>query len=233
MGNALKAPYIRKQGSFGSLVAWIVDGSLVRRKLDNEFTNFGQHYRFPFIPEHELWLDQEAVPNERKFFVDHLLVEWRLMRNGMPYGHALELADKKELTERRKAKEYKLRADKPLTALHEDIRVRQIGSAQQDIEIYLTRGNLIRDFFRIEFTEGGHDLVYSFVPTSQVWIDNDLVVEEHGYIILHELLERSLMARGHAYHAAHRQASKKEWAVRCKPSLLPKSLTALGFQEAR
>jgi hypothetical protein len=28
--------------------------------MDEEFTNFGQHYRYPYIPKNELWIDQEA-----------------------------------------------------------------------------------------------------------------------------------------------------------------------------
>ena len=42
--------------------------------LDEEFTNFGQHYRFNCIPENEFWLENEATPDERRFFIDHLLL---------------------------------------------------------------------------------------------------------------------------------------------------------------
>ncbi len=39
----------------------------------------------------------------KSFFIDHLLVENRLIAKGMSYDDALEAADKAEMTERRKA----------------------------------------------------------------------------------------------------------------------------------
>ena len=69
---------------------WIVDGAYIRGHIDEEFTNFGQHYRYPYIPADELWIDREAEDDERRFFIDHLLVEHRLMAQGMSYGEALE-----------------------------------------------------------------------------------------------------------------------------------------------
>jgi hypothetical protein len=63
------------------------------RKRDEEFTNFGQHYRFRFIPTHEFWIDHEHGLGEQRIFIDHLLVEHRLMAGGMPYDQALGKAD--------------------------------------------------------------------------------------------------------------------------------------------
>jgi len=60
------------------------DGVYIRGHIDEEFTNFGQHYRFPFIPERELWIDAEAKDDERAFFIDHLLVEHDLMARVRP-----------------------------------------------------------------------------------------------------------------------------------------------------
>ncbi len=89
MDEPLKPPYLERIDQRGDLVAWVVDGSYIRGHIDEEFTNFGQHYRFPYIPESELWLDQEAQHDERRFFIEHLLVEHRLMKQGMPVraGH--------------------------------------------------------------------------------------------------------------------------------------------------
>ena len=92
----LKPPYLEKADKRGDLQVWIVDGSYVRGHIDEEFTNFGQHYRYPYIPADELWIDREAEDDERRFFVDHLLVEHRLMAQGMPYERAIEAADREE-----------------------------------------------------------------------------------------------------------------------------------------
>jgi hypothetical protein len=84
MAEGLKPPYLKKVGHRGRISIWIVDGTYVRTHIDEEFTNYGQHYRFPNIPEDEFWLDKEGKPDEQKFFIDHLLVEHRLMARGMP-----------------------------------------------------------------------------------------------------------------------------------------------------
>ena len=103
MDEPLKPPYLRKDGTRGDFQVWIVDGAYIRGHIDEEFTNFGQHYRYPYIPEKEFWLDREAEHDERRFFIDHLLVEHELMAKGLPYGEALTKADLVERKERRRA----------------------------------------------------------------------------------------------------------------------------------
>ena len=103
MSESLKPPYLQKDEQYGNLQVWIVDGSYIRSHIDEEFTNFGQHYRYPYIPLNELWIDQEAEHDERRFFIDHLLVEHRLMAKGTPYEKALAEADRAERKERRRA----------------------------------------------------------------------------------------------------------------------------------
>lgn len=96
----MEPPYLEKVGQRGPIAVWIVDGSYVRKNLDEEFTNFGQHYRFSFIPENEFWIDRETAQDEQQFFIDHLLIEHRLMKKGTPYVKALEIADRKERAEK-------------------------------------------------------------------------------------------------------------------------------------
>ena len=83
MPESLKLPYIQKLEERGKLQIWLVDGSYIRGHIDEEFTNFGQHYRYQYIPEHEFWIDREAEHDEHQFFVEHLLVEHRLMAKGI------------------------------------------------------------------------------------------------------------------------------------------------------
>src|SRR4030042_1232265 len=103
MKETRKPPYIELIDKRGDLKIWIVDGSYIRGHIDEEFTNFGQHYRYSYIPEKEFWIDQEAQHDERGFFIDHLLVEHSLMAKGMPYDEALTEADRVERRERRRA----------------------------------------------------------------------------------------------------------------------------------
>ena len=93
MPTPVKPPYIEKADDRGKFHIWVVDGSYIRSRKDEEFTNFGQHYRYLYIPVDEFWIDREAGTGELNFFVEHLLVEYRLMAQGKPYAAALEAAD--------------------------------------------------------------------------------------------------------------------------------------------
>lgn len=214
MAKDKKDFYIKKVGQRGKISIWIVDGNKIRSSLEREFTNFGQHFRFPVIPEYEFWLDKEAVPNERKFFVDHLLVQWRLMEKGVPYLEALDKADKKEMAERKKAGDIKKIKKEKGDSLMKKIHRGLWGKTNEGISIWLVDGRLVRSVFDVNFTEGGHDLVYSYVPGSEVWLDDDVVEHEREYIVLHELYERSLMKGGLPYKEAHKKASRAEWEAR-------------------
>lgn len=221
--------YIKKIGSRGKIIIWLVDGNKIRRDLDIEFTNFGQHFRFPFIPEYEFWLDKEAVPNERRFFIEHLLTEWRLMKDNLSYFEASEVANKKELSEREKAGDLKKVTDENGQLLINKLRCRFLKKVNDKISIWLVFGRLVRSVFHVEFTEGGHDLVYKYIPKNEVWLDNDLLFQERPYVILHELYERSLMEKGIGYDEAHDKANEIEWQSRHDGKKLKENLALLGF----
>lgn len=220
---------LKKLGKRGKIDLWLVDGRKIRGDLEPEFTNFGQHFRFSFIPENEFWIDEEAVPDERRFFIDHLLTEWRLMKKGGAYSLANERAEAKERSERERTRDFQKMAKKREVIQGKRVHRRLLKKLKNGLRLWLVDGRLVRDLFKISFTEGGHDLVYHFVPQNEVWIDNDLVAEERPYVILHELYERSLMVRGLSYPKAHRQASREEWEARQHPEKLKKILTPLGF----
>jgi hypothetical protein len=47
----LKPPYISKITERDRLIVWAVDGAYIRSHIDEEFTNFGQHYRYNYITD--------------------------------------------------------------------------------------------------------------------------------------------------------------------------------------
>jgi hypothetical protein len=216
----MKKPYIKKIATISKISVYLVDGEDVRDRLSEEFTNFGQHYRFRFIPRDEFWIDKEHTPGEEQFFIDHLLIENRLMAGGMSYDKALDRADKAELKERRKVdfirKDIEPRRDKEdyIPRVHKQLLARY---CTDDLNIWIIDGDLVRDLFFIDFTEGGHDKVYRFVPAHEVWLDDDLQLKERRYVMLHEVHERRLMAQGWPYPKAHRSASHIEYHCRHHP----------------
>jgi len=221
--------YLKRIGKKGKIKIWLVDGSKIRQDLDREFTNFGQHFRFPFIPKYEFWLDKEAVFNERRFFIDHLLIEWQLMKNGYSYDKALRLANKKELSERKKTEDFKKIIDKKGIVSVNKVHCRFLKKINNKISIWLVRGRLVRSVLDINFTEGGHDLVYNYIPKNEVWLDNDISAKERIYIILHELYERSLMEQGFTYSESHKKASRIEWQSRHNKEKLRENLAQVGL----
>jgi len=207
-------PYIRYIGHRGKLKIYLVDGGFVRSNLDEEFTNFGQHFRFSCIPEYELWLENEAAPDERRFFIDHLLVEWKLMKQGQTYDVAITYASSKERSERARSRDPNKILNHAGIPDPAKVHLRLLTDTTTGVKIWLIDGRLVRSDFYIDFTEGGHEFVYDFVPPLEVWLDNDLAPSEYPFVLLHELYERNLMSKGMVYQQAHRRASRLEWSCR-------------------
>ena len=147
------------------------------------------------------------------------------MSSGMKYGKAIEIDDKKEGKERSKSKFYK--EDIKLKRKHdpkliESIHKRKIVNLGKKINVWIVNGEVVRDLFFIDFTEGGHDKVYSFVPKNEIWIDDDVSPNERKFVMVHEIHERNLMSKGFNYDKAHLSASAIEYKCRKKPSLVQK-----------
>jgi hypothetical protein len=232
MTDTLKKPYLEQVDRRGDSTIYLVDGPYIRSHIDEEFTNYGQHYRFPFIPEDELWIDRmppEADRGEIRFFIDHLLVERRLMAAGKPYGEALEAADRAERAERRKSGDVKRVIDTDNLPDPDRVHARLWKRLENGTEVWIVNGRLVRSVFDIDYTEGGHDHVYEFVPEGEVWIDDDLIEAERPFVLLHELHERNLMAKGWAYSAAHEDSSRLEYRCRHHPDELHDRLAEEGW----
>ena len=95
--------------------------------------------------------------------------------------------------------------------------------------MWIVSGRMVRSFFDIDFTEGGHDYVYEFVPEKEVWIDDDILEPERPYVLVHELHERNRMATGWAYSKAHAESSRVEYRCRHHPDELHDALAAEGW----
>jgi hypothetical protein len=230
MSTSAKPPYLKKLEERGNLKVWIVDGGYIRGHIDEEFTNFGQHCQYPFIPESELWIDRAANPDDLQFFIDNMLVMHRLIERSVPYEKALAAAEQAERKERRRA------GDVSLLTQHgrklpegKDVHKQLWQRLSDGVSVWIVNGRLVRSVFDIEFTEGGHDHVYEFVPENEVWIDDDLEEQERPYVLVHELHERNLMAKGWPYSKAHADSSRLEYRCRHHPDELHDALVREGW----
>jgi len=184
---------------------YLVDGNYIRSNLESEFTNFGQHFRFPnLIPEKEFWIDVERESGEINFYLSHLLVEYNEMANGQSYDKAYDKAAQIEKNQREKKM---LRKD--------DVRVKLFKKLPKSgIKIFIVDGESVRNQYNMDFTEGGHWLVYNFIPKGECWLDNDVEPKERKWILAHELAEIGMMENGLNYETAHAKASKYEQKLR-------------------
>lgn len=216
--------------SDAEIEVWVVDGEYVRTYIDEEFTNFGQHYRFSFIPEFEFWLDRENTCDESNYFIEHLRTEWHLMRGGMPYEKAIVEADRVEKEIRRKDGDIQRVID-PIRKIVDPklFRKQLLKTLENGVKVWLVNGCLVRSVLNIDFTQGGHEYVYEFVPPMDVWIDNDLDWQERGFVILHELHERNQMEKGLPYSKAHAESSALELKCRKQIDDLHDALAAEGW----
>lgn len=229
-GNKRAPYYIGCLSRRGPLSIWLVDGAYIRKNINDEFSNFGHHYSTPEIPKREIWLDKETDPDEQRFFTHHALVERRLMLRGKTYDEARHQANKEERQMRANSGDLrKVQTGKGLPdpkKFHVDL----WKTMPNGVQVWFVKGRLVRSVYDIEFTEGGHEHVYEYIPRGEVWIDDDIHEYERGFILFHELYERNLMANGMDYDTAHDMASKKEKHYRNHPDELHEALAAEGWE---
>ena len=80
----------------GGPSVWFVDGRLVRSAFDVEFTAGGHAHVYEFVPDHEIWIDDDIHEDERAFVLFHELHEHSLMALGMDYDTAHAEASTRE-----------------------------------------------------------------------------------------------------------------------------------------
>ena len=72
----------------GDFKIWLVNGEAVRDKFRIDFAGGGHSKVYHFIPENEIWIDDDISPNERRFIIIHELEERKLMSRGKKYRDA-------------------------------------------------------------------------------------------------------------------------------------------------
>ncbi len=222
----MKKPYLKKIFEKNNYKFFYVDGMYVRKNLDEEFTNFGDNHNFKFIPENEVWIDKEFGRTKElkylaKFFIDKI----NHLARGRKQKEAIKLANVIEQKERDKNpavnKLKKLSRDKQIKIIHKRLLKRY---SNKKIKVWIVDGFLVRSLYFLDFTEGGHDYVYKFIPKNEIWIDDALNPKEIEFVLLHEAHERRLMTRGMSYSKAHKKSSRIELYYRKNPRKMNRML---------
>ena len=84
---------------------WLVNGRTVRETAKTDFFSGGHAYVYPFIPEHEVWIEKDKRPFERAMSLIHESTERALMKHEeYGYDDAHEHAARAEFAARQQAK---------------------------------------------------------------------------------------------------------------------------------
>lgn len=227
--DSLQLPFTDQLPWPKRVAVWVVDGVYIRSNIDIEFDNYGQWWDFDYIPRNEAWLDRETQLDEWPFFLTRMEVERRLLKQHVREQTVWSRARAAERAFRRDAGDLQQlaggRGRDP-----RKVHIRLWKRLRSGLRVWIVNGRLVRSGFDLDFTAGGHDLVYRrYVPRREVWIDDDVAEGERPYILIHELRERALMAKGRTYFAAHTSANRFELACRQGLVDLEEALEAVGW----
>lgn len=100
----LRNVYLQLFDSRNGVTVWVVNGSLVRKKIYPDFGFSGNGYVYHFIPKNEIWIDAQISCEETEFSISRELIQGELMSKGMNYDQSYHKAIEKE-TRLRKIKE--------------------------------------------------------------------------------------------------------------------------------
>ncbi len=83
---------LRRLGRLAGLLVYVVDGELIRRCLDQDFTMGGNPSRYGYVPANEIWIDGDLSPVDGTATLLHELVEHQRMQGGEEYEVAHDAA---------------------------------------------------------------------------------------------------------------------------------------------
>ena len=170
--------YIKKIKSTNNYDVWLVDGSYIRKNINENFVEYDHHLNHSFVPKDELWIDNETNTDEWKFFMDHMFTEIELtQKKGKDIENKKDITEKADILEKKereaelkKKRLYKLK-NNPEKLLNKIKRKFLEKYSNDNIKIWLVDGRMVRDFFFVEYAEGGHDKVYGFIPENEILIN--------------------------------------------------------------
>ncbi len=201
--------YLKKLGEHDGYTAWLVNGAAVRRELDENFVEYDYHGHFRFIPEREFWIDDEMSEKEYGLYIKRLLKEVSFLKEGMSVADAARQADAFEETLRQNGKRIRsILASQNQEVLRRTLKKKRLEEYSGVVSVWLVDGSLVRSVYLLGYAEGGHDIVYSWIPRNEIWLEESLKPEERAFIMLHELHERYLMlSEKMSYPDAHHGAT--------------------------
>jgi len=225
-----RAPGIRKKlaVTMCGYRVFTVDAFGVRESSPEaeEFTLVGTPDEYPgVIPGGEVWVSRRHFPREGIFLLSHALARIGARRRGMSEEEADEAGLEAEQAVREHLTGEEFRDGKPHRQVPDKIYDRlytTIPDSDEPVKVWLIDGMWARCWYKTDYAEGGHFVVYPWVPKGEIWLERDCDERELKYIAAHEYLELRMMRDGGlGYDEAHEIASGIEFDFRCDEADLP------------
>jgi hypothetical protein len=215
-------PKLNKKRLFthADFTIFTVNGLSVRNASlgDEEFGNFATHDEFPdVIGKNEVWISEKIASEEGIFFIANALTYLARKAVGAT-EKAYDDGIKVERVLRESINGVEFRDGKPHKQVPETIYKKEyitLPDPKGPVVVWLVDGNLVRSYYKTDYTQGGHGYVYPWVPKQQIWVEDGADHREIHFIVCHEYLERRLMRdKGFTYNHAHEIASQLEFDLR-------------------
>ena len=185
-----------------------VDGFKIRNTLDDDFAEVhrsdGKFSTFSgryYIPDGEIWVDHIFKQSGEVDFLIKVDEEWESYLNNPNISKKED--DPKKPTDQLK---WRIWLNSRLCKKSQAPDFVKKKEVIDGVSFVYVDGAVIRRHVDCQFFYGGHDLVYSFVPKNEIWLDITSDEREIKYFLIHEKVERDLMAKGKVYDIAHRYA---------------------------
>ncbi len=211
----------RRVLSHADCTVYAVNAFAVRNvaQPDDEFGNFAACDEFPkLIPPGEIWISEKIAPKEGIFFIANALAQKASQARGTSEDRAYDEGLEAERLLREKINGIAYRDGKPHKQVPADIYLEEYATLPDPrgaVKVWLVDGNLVRSYYKTDYTEGGHGYVYPWVPRPEIWIEDGVDHREVPFIVSHEYVERRLMRdEGLDYDTAHAVCSKVEFDLR-------------------
>lgn len=90
------------------------------------------------------------------------------------------------------------------------------GKLWDGTEIYVVDGPYVREQYFVDYVEGGHGYVYTWIPKNEIWIEDMMDPIDQALNLLHEIYEYTLMkyTKIKTYDEAHKDTALVESLIR-------------------
>lgn len=201
---------------------YAVNGYAVRdiAQPDEEFGSFATSDDFPsLIPKGEVWLAEQTIDREGLFFIANALTQLKEQARGTPDERAYNAGIEVERMLRERLNHLQFRGAGPQKRVPPEVYVSRYATLpdrdERKVEVWIVDANVVRSLYKIDYTEGGHGLVYPWVPNDEIWVEDSLDRRELPFIVAHEYIERRLMRDAKLdYDMAHDICSRVEFHLR-------------------